>query len=103
MRILKYRGFCRWARVQRLCDRQLIRVVEEIEQGLIDAHLGYGLYKKRIAKTGMGKRGGFRALLAFRQRQRVIFLFGFAKNEQETINNTQLILFRRLAKYYLLK
>jgi hypothetical protein len=35
-----------------------------MEQGLIDADLGGGLFKKRIALPGRGKSGGARTLIA---------------------------------------
>jgi len=38
--------------------------VVEIQKGLIDARLGGGLIKKRVARSGHGKRGGYRVILA---------------------------------------
>jgi hypothetical protein len=38
--------------------------VREMQHGLIDATLGGGLLKKRIARAGGGKRGGYRTLVA---------------------------------------
>lgn len=101
MQILKTQQFHRWAISEKLDDTQLKEAISEMNNGLIDACLGSGLCKKRIARLGQGKRSGFRTLLAFHQDARTIFLFGFAKNERENIENSQLILLKKLAKYYL--
>lgn len=47
-----------------LDDRILLDAVDEMERGLIDADLGGGVYKKRIALPGRGKRGSTRTLIA---------------------------------------
>lgn len=52
---------------------------------------GSGLYKKRIARPGGGKRGGYRAILACRypgdapETQRVLFAYAWAKNVASTL------------------
>ena len=47
--------------------------------GLFEADLGGGLLKKRIARSGQGKSGGFRTLVATICGERSIFMFGFSK------------------------
>jgi hypothetical protein len=42
-----------------LCD-----AVSEMTRGLVDADLGGGVIKKRIALPGQGKRGGARTIVA---------------------------------------
>jgi hypothetical protein len=69
--------------------------------GFIDADLGSGLYKKRVARTGKGKSGGFRTLIATNRGDRWIFVFGFAKNERDNINKKEKDAFKKLANYYL--
>jgi len=64
MRVLKVRTFARWARKERLSDAALQAAVGEMCSGLVDADLGGGLIKQRVARIGAGKRGGYRALLA---------------------------------------
>jgi hypothetical protein len=56
-----------------------------MEQGLVDADLGGNLYKKRVGLPGRGKRGGARTLVATRRENGWFFLFGFQKNELETL------------------
>ena len=47
--------------------------------GLVDADLGSGLFKKRIARFGSGKRGGFRVIVAKKPGGPWFFVDGFAK------------------------
>jgi len=75
--------------------------VEEMQRGLVDADLGGGLLKKRIARPGAGKRGGYRTLLATNRRDRWVFLFGFGKNELENIDDDDEWDYRKLAGIFL--
>ncbi|WZF17207.1 type II toxin-antitoxin system RelE/ParE family toxin [Nostoc sp. UHCC 0302] len=63
MKIYKNRTFDRWARKYGLNNLSLCNAVNEMAAGLYDADLGGGLFKKRIAKPGKGKSGGFRTLI----------------------------------------
>jgi hypothetical protein len=101
IKIYKLKSFYKWARSEKLKDEKLKTALEEIEDGLIDADLGNGLIKKRIAREGEGKRGGHRCILAFKQKDKAIFLFGFSKNEQDNITEKQLESLKYLAKEYL--
>jgi hypothetical protein len=87
--IYKTKVFDRWANEQGLTDQSLCQAVKEMSTGLIDADLGGGLYKKRVARTGQGKSGGFRTLVATNRGDRWIFVFGFAKNERDNINKKE--------------
>ena len=84
-----------------LADAFLIKAIDEMRQGLIDADLGAGLVKKRIAKPGQGKRGSYRTLLAFRNNDRAFFITGFAKNERENISPDEKDVFKKLSRIYL--
>jgi len=74
MQIYKLADFEEWADDEGLTDAVLIKTIKEIERGLIDANLGGGLYKKRIAREGRGKSGGYRTLIAFKKEERIIFI-----------------------------
>ena len=52
---------------------------------MIDADLGHGLIKQRVARRGEGKSGGYRTIVAYRARDRSVFIYGFAKNKQANI------------------
>jgi hypothetical protein len=99
--IYKTKVFDRWANEQGLTDQNLCQAIKEMSAGLIDADLGSGLYKKRVARTGKGKSGGFRTLIATNRGDRWIFVFGFAKNERDNINKKEKDAFKKLANYYL--
>jgi hypothetical protein len=56
----------------------------------VNADLGGGLIKLRVARQGQGKRGGYRLLIAFRSKLRAVFQFGFAKSDLDNIDDDQL-------------
>jgi hypothetical protein len=75
----------------------LCKAVIDAERGLIDADLGGGVIKQRVAREGGGKSGGFRTMVLFRTGTRAFFVYGFAKNERDNIELDELTEFRRLA------
>jgi hypothetical protein len=87
--VYKTRWFERWARKQGLEDTSLCAAVREMLAGLYDADLGGGLVKKRIARPGKGKSGGFRTLIATNKGDRWIFVYGFPKNERSNIEKDE--------------
>jgi hypothetical protein len=101
LEIYKVKAFLRFARSEKLSDAKLIEAVERANAGLIDADLGGGVIKQRVARTGQGKSGGYRTLILFRQGQRAIFAYGFAKNERDNIDRTELTAFRKAAALFL--
>lgn len=52
MRIFKTRWFARFARQERLLDDSLLEAIKRAERGLVDADLGGGLIKQRVARQG---------------------------------------------------
>jgi hypothetical protein len=100
MNIYKTKWFHRWAAKEGLVDASLGTAAVELEQGLADALGGY-VYKKRIGLAGRGKRGGVRALVAFRQGERAFFMYGYPKNERANISSDELKALRLLAKVLL--
>jgi hypothetical protein len=54
-----------------------------------------------VARSGQGKRGGYRILMAFHARQRTAFVYGFAKNERENIQPDELEFWRSVALAFL--
>jgi hypothetical protein len=55
---------------------------------LIDADLGGGVIKQRLARQGQGRSGGYRSLVLFKSGSRAIFVSGFAKSAQSNISAT---------------
>ena len=87
--ILKRRDFARWQASEKLPDAALCKAVQEMENGLIDADLGGSLYKKRVARLGGGKSGGYRTLLSARIGSRYVFLHGFPKSDKANITQDE--------------
>ena len=101
MAIYKTLWFDRWARKQNLSTRALCKAVREMAAGLYEADLGGGLLKKRIARQGQGKRGGFRTLVATNKGNRWFFVFGFPKNERSNIDKDEKDALKKLAAHLL--
>lgn len=87
--ILKRKDFTRWQAGEKLPDTALCKAVKEMERGLIDADLGGHLYKKRVARPGGGKSGGYRTLLSARIGSRYVFLHGFPKSDKANITQDE--------------
>lgn len=101
MRVFKTKVFGRFARKEGIRDQKLADAIREIEKGLHDGDLGGGLIKKRVARAGEGKRGGYRAIIVYRKRTRAVFLYGFAKSEKENLDPVELREYQKLAQVYL--
>lgn len=89
-RTFKTRHFGRWMRKTDLSDKLLCAAVEEMAAGLIDADLGGGVVKKRIALPGRGKSGSTRTLVATNKGARWFFVFGFEKNQRSNVSDQEL-------------
>ncbi len=98
MRAFMIKAFAKWASGEGLSDEALALAVVEMEKGLIDAKLGGQVVKKRVALPGRGKRGSTRTLVAFRQGNKAIFIYGFAKKERTNISDKELRALKMLAK-----
>ena len=101
MRIFKTRWFTRFARGERITDGGLSQAIARAEQGLIDADLGGGVIKQRVARPGQGRSSGYRLLIAYRAKHRAVFLYGFAKRERENIDPDELVTLREIAAKWL--
>lgn len=101
MEIYKVKAFLRFARSEGIKDGRLIEAVERADAGLVDADLGGGVIKQRVAREGQGKSAGYRTILLFRQGERAIFAFGFAKNDRDNIDRSELAAFRKAAALFL--
>jgi hypothetical protein len=101
MRIFKNKAFTRFAKKAGINDTSLCKAVSDAENGLLDADLGGGVIKQRVARSGGGKSGGFRTLILFRMGSKAFFVHGFAKNEQANIDDDDLVTLRDLAEIML--
>jgi hypothetical protein len=101
VQVFKTKEFIRFARGEGITDARLCEAADRAERGLVDADLGGGLIKQRVARPGQGRRGGYRILMAFRARHRTVFVYGFAKNERDNIGPDELEFWQRVATAFL--
>jgi hypothetical protein len=101
MRVFKNKAFSRFAATNEISDEDLCNAVQRASRGLIDADLGGGVIKQRIARKGEGKSGGFRSMILFKQGERAIFVHGFAKKDVGNISPKELKALKKLAKIML--
>ncbi|MDR2154698.1 MAG: type II toxin-antitoxin system RelE/ParE family toxin [Burkholderiaceae bacterium] len=101
IRIFKTPGVKRFASRERITDASLKAAIERAGLGLIDADLSGGLIKQRVARAGQGRSGGFRMIAAYREARRAVFLYGFAKNDRDNINDDELESLRTIGAHWL--
>lgn len=101
MRLFKTRKFKRFAKHENIDDKALAEAIERLEKGLIDADLGGGLYKQRVARSGEGRSGGYRTLICFRIQSRAFFVYGFSKSKMANIPENQEKELKQLAAFLL--
>ena len=92
------RWFRRFARKARISDEAFLEVVRRIESGQVDADLGGGVVKMRVARSGQGRSGGFRVIVLLKMGTRIIFMYGFAKSAKSNLNEAELEAFRNAAQ-----
>ncbi len=100
-RIYKNRWFEKFANREGISDATLVAAIDQANRGLIDADLGGGLIKQRVAREGGGKSGGYRTLVFFRHEERAIFAFGFAKSDKANLSAAELKVYKQAAKIVL--
>ncbi len=94
---LKTKYFTRWAKKEGLADSLLCEAILEFESGLCEANLGNHLFKKRIALAGRGKSGATRTILFYQKGKKLIFCFGFNKNQQDNLSDGEFKLLNKLS------
>lgn len=90
--------FHKWCKSEKLLDQNLAQAISEIENGLIDTHLGGNLIKKRIAIGSSGKSGGVRTIIAYQTGQKAFFIYGFKKNEMSNLEPSELKALRKFGE-----
>jgi len=89
--------FNKWVKKKKLSTQALVKSLNEVVDGTFEASLGGHIFKKRIARHGKGKSGGFRTVICFKQNDRVIYLHGFSKSSKEDISDKELQSLKELA------
>jgi hypothetical protein len=97
LKSFKNKWFSRFARKEGIEDADLCDAITAAERGLIDADLGGGVIKQRIARPNEGKSGGFRSIVLFRSGDKAFFVYGFPKSARDDIRKHELAGFKALA------
>jgi hypothetical protein len=77
-------------------EKKFNEAIREICAGNVIA-LGHKVFKKRIGSRFGGKRGGYRSILYYRIQHVIVFMYIYAKNEQEDITEQEKKAFIELA------
>jgi hypothetical protein len=100
VRAFKNKWFAKFAEKTAITDDDLREAVNEIEAGLIEADYGGDVYKKRLARKGEGKRGGYRSIVFFRSGDKIFFVYGYAKSRRDDIDEREERYYKKAAKEY---
>ena len=101
MKVFKNAWFGRFARKEKISADALWDAVERAENGQIDADLGGGVIKQRIARPGESKSKGYRSIVLFRKGELSFFVYGFSKSELGNIRADEEAQFKKMAKHVL--
>ena len=101
LRVFKNAWFGRFVRKEKISADVLWDAVDRAERGLIDADLGGGVIKQRIARPGEGKSKGFRSIVIYRKEDKAFFVYGFPKSEMSNIRDDEEEQFKKAAKFIL--
>jgi hypothetical protein len=95
--VYKNKPFSRFARKARITDAELWKSATQANEGHIDADLGGGVIKQRLARPGQGKSGGSRSIILLKKDNRAVYVYGFEKKDLANIGSQELEAFRELA------
>lgn len=98
--VFKTKAFAKFAAKSQISDEMLLESIKRADIGLIDADLGHGIIKQRIARVGQGRSGGYRILIFYQIQNRSYCVAGFAKNRQENLSDTELAALKALSTVY---
>ena len=101
MRVFKNAWFSRFARKEKIRASTLWDAVERAEKGQIDADLGGGVIKQRIARPGESKSKGYRGIILFRKEDKAFFVYCFPKSELGNIRADEEDQFKKMARHVL--
>lgn len=93
--------FARFARSNKIAARSLVELVDRAERGIVDADLGNGLLKLRLARAKQGRSGGYRVIVVFRAGDRAFCIYGYAKSEKADLAPDEVLEYRKYAVDFL--
>jgi len=97
MRAFLTRSFCRDAESEGVTDEDCREAIRKAEKGLIDAALGGGLIKQRIATGNRGAAKGSRAVVFYKRGELAVFLHIFPKSRKANLTKSELAMYLRAA------
>ncbi len=74
------------------------KAIEAAEQGIIDADLGGQVIKQRMGRPQQGKSGDYRTIILFKKDDKAFFVYGYAKNQRDNIEEDELNAFKEMSK-----
>jgi hypothetical protein len=98
LRVFQNAWFGRFARKEDISTQVLWDAVDRAENGLVDADLGGGVIKQRIARPGESKSKGYRSIVLYRKGDKAFFVYGFPKSDLGNIRDDEQEQFKRSAK-----
>ncbi|NBT82734.1 MAG: type II toxin-antitoxin system RelE/ParE family toxin [Betaproteobacteria bacterium] len=98
MSFFKNAWFGRFARKENISAQVLWDAVDRAEKGLVDADLGGGVIKQRIARPGESKSKGYRSIVLYRKGDKAFFVYGFPKSDLGNIRDAEQEQFKKAAK-----
>jgi len=101
LKVFKNAWFGRFARKENISADALWDAVERAGKGQVDADLGGGVIKQRIARPGEGKSKGYRSIVLFRKGEISFFVYGFSKSARGNIGADEEARFKVMAKHVL--
>jgi hypothetical protein len=101
LKVFKNAWFGRFSRKENISAEALWEAVERANNGQIDADLGCGVIKQRIARPGESKSKGYRSIILFRKGKLSFFVYGFSKSEPGNIGADDEAQFKKSAKHVL--
>ena len=101
MRVFKNAWFGRFARKRKISEEVIWDAVDRAEKGLVDADLGGGVIKQRIARPGEGKSKGYSSIVLYRKGDKAFFVYGFPKSDLGNIRGDEEEQFKKAAKLIL--
>ena len=79
----------------------LWEAIARADKGQIDADLGGGVIKQRIARPGESRSKGFRSIVLFRKGKKAFFVYGFSKSALGNIREDEEEQFKKMARHVL--
>jgi hypothetical protein len=94
------KSFQREADSNGVSDEDWREAIRRTESGLIDADLGQGLIKQRIARGNQGAARGSRAVVFYSRGKVAVFLHIFPKSKKANLTKSELVIYSRAGQEF---